>query len=48
MAVETIICPIAGHTTVCWWTWAQAGLSLFALGASAVLMAVSATGGPAA
>jgi hypothetical protein len=41
MAVETIICPIAGHTTVGWWTWTQAGLSLFVLGTSAALMARS-------
>jgi hypothetical protein len=39
MAVETIICPLAGHTPVGWWTWAQTGLSLFVLGTSAVLMA---------
>ena len=39
MAVETIICPIAGHTPVGWWTWTQTGLSLFVLGTSAVLVA---------
>jgi hypothetical protein len=39
MAVETAICPIAGHTPVGWWTWAQTGLSLFVLVTSAVLMA---------
>ena len=42
MAVETAICPIAGHTTVGWWTWTQTALSLFVLGTSAVLMKVSA------
>lgn len=39
MAVQTILCPIAGHTPVGWWTWAQTGLSLFVIGASAALMA---------
>jgi hypothetical protein len=39
MAVETIICPLAGHTPLGWWTWAQTGLSLFVLGTSAALMA---------
>jgi hypothetical protein len=39
MAVETMICPIAGHTPVGWWTWTQTGLSLFVLGTSAALMA---------
>jgi hypothetical protein len=39
MAVETMICPIAGHTPVGWWTWAQTGLSLFVLGTSAALTA---------
>jgi hypothetical protein len=39
MAVETIICSIAGHTPVGWWTWTQTGLSLFVLGTSAALMA---------
>jgi len=38
MLLETAMCPIAGHTTVGWWTWAQTGLSLFVLGASAVLL----------
>jgi hypothetical protein len=37
MAVETIICPIAGHTPVGWWTWVQTGLSLFVLATSAAL-----------
>jgi hypothetical protein len=31
MAVETITCPLAGHTPVGWWTWVQAGLSLAVL-----------------
>ena len=39
MAVETMICPLAGHTPVGWWTWVQTGLSLYVLGAGAVLMA---------
>jgi len=39
MAVQTIVCPIAGHSPVGWWTWAQTGLSLFVLGTSAALMA---------
>jgi hypothetical protein len=39
MAVETIICPLVGHTPVGWWTWTQAGLSLFVLGTSAALLA---------
>jgi hypothetical protein len=39
MAVETIVCPWAGHTPLGWWTWAQTGLSLFVLGTSAFLMA---------
>jgi hypothetical protein len=37
MAVETIVCPLAGHTPVGWWTWAQTGLSLFVLLSSAAL-----------
>jgi len=41
MALETIICPLAGHTPVGWWTWTQAALSLFVMGTSAVLMARS-------
>ena len=41
MALETIICPLAGHTPVGWWTWTQAGMSLFVMGTSAVLMARS-------
>ena len=28
MAVMTMICPLAGHTPVGWWTWVQTGLSL--------------------
>ena len=39
MAALTIICPLAGHSTVGWWTWVQTGLSLFVLGTSAALMA---------
>jgi hypothetical protein len=39
MALETIICPLAGHTPVGWWTWTQAALSLFVMGTSAVLLA---------
>ena len=38
MLLETAMCPIAGHTAVGWWTWAQTGLSLFVLGTSAVLL----------
>ena len=33
------MCPLAGHTTVGWWTWAQTGLSLFVLATSTVLLA---------
>jgi hypothetical protein len=39
MLLETAMCPIAGHTTVGWWTWAQTGLSLLVLGVSAGLLA---------
>lgn len=39
MAVETAMCPFAGHTPVGWWTWVQTGLSLLVLGTSAALMA---------
>ena len=39
MALETTICPLAGHTPVGWWTWVQAGLSLAVMGTSAALMA---------
>jgi hypothetical protein len=39
MLLETAMCPIAGHTTVGWWTWTQTVLSLLVLGASAVLLA---------
>lgn len=38
MAVETVICPLAGHTPVGWWTWAQTALSLVVLGTSAALI----------
>jgi hypothetical protein len=38
MAVETIICPIAGHTPVGWWTWTQAALSAFVLFTSLALL----------
>lgn len=41
MAVLTIICPLAGHSPVGWWTWAQAVLSLYVMSTSAVLMAWS-------
>jgi hypothetical protein len=41
MALETTICPLAGHTPVGWWTWTQAALSLFVMGTSAALMARS-------
>jgi hypothetical protein len=37
MAVETIVCPLAGHTPVGWWTWVQTGLSLFVMTTSAAL-----------
>ncbi|TFV66783.1 UNVERIFIED_ORG: hypothetical protein E4P37_05475 [Bacillus sp. AZ43] len=37
MAVMTMVCPLAGHTPVGWWTWVQAGLSLFVLFTSAAL-----------
>jgi peptidoglycan/LPS O-acetylase OafA/YrhL len=50
MAALTIICPLAGHSTVGWWTWVQTGLSLFVLGTSAALMAGAGrrpTAGPA-
>ncbi len=39
MAVETIVCPYAGHTPFGWWTWVQAGLSLYVLLTSAALQA---------
>jgi hypothetical protein len=39
MLLETAMCPIAGHTTVGWWTWTQTLLSLFVLGTSAALLA---------
>jgi hypothetical protein len=35
MAVGTVICPGTGHHLVGWYTWVQAGLSLFVLLASA-------------
>jgi hypothetical protein len=38
MAVMTMLCPLAGHTPVGWWTWAQTGLSLFVLGRSVALI----------
>lgn len=38
MAVETIICPLAGHTPPGWWTWVQASLSLAVLFTSAALV----------
>jgi hypothetical protein len=39
MLLETAMCPVAGHTTVGWWTWTQTVLSLLVLGTSAVLLA---------
>lgn len=38
MAVMTMICPLAGHGPVGWWTWVQAGMSLFVLFTSAALV----------
>jgi hypothetical protein len=38
MAVETIVCPLAGHSPLGWWTWAQTGLSLFVLCTSVALI----------
>ena len=46
MAVLTIICPLAGHSPVGWWTWAQVGLSLYVMGTSAMLMARSSRQAP--
>ncbi len=37
MAVETIVCPLAGHTTVGWWTWVQTSLSLVVMATGVVL-----------
>jgi hypothetical protein len=37
MAVMTMVCPLAGHTLVGWWTWVQTGLSLAVMATSAVL-----------
>ncbi|MCA0143532.1 hypothetical protein [Blastococcus sp. LR1] len=37
MAVMTMVCPLAGHTPVGWWTWVQTGLSLFVMTASTAL-----------
>ncbi|SOE02729.1 hypothetical protein [Blastococcus haudaquaticus] len=37
MAVMTMVCPLAGHTPVGWWTWVQTGLSLAVMATSAVL-----------
>ncbi|WP_346623155.1 hypothetical protein [Blastococcus montanus] len=37
MAVMTMVCPLAGHTPVGWWTWVQTGMSLFVLLTSAAL-----------
>lgn len=31
MAIQTAICPFAGHTPVGWWTWVQAGCSLLVM-----------------
>jgi hypothetical protein len=38
MAIMTMVCPLAGHTPVGWWTWLQTGLSLFVMATSAVLL----------
>jgi hypothetical protein len=38
MAVMTMICPLAGHGPVGWWTWVQASMSLFVLLTSAALV----------
>ncbi len=37
MAVETVVCPLAAHTTVGWWTWVQTVLSLAVMAAGVVL-----------
>lgn len=38
MAVMTMVCPLAGHGPVGWWTWVQAAMSLFVLLGSAALV----------
>jgi hypothetical protein len=38
MAVMTMVCPLAGHGPVGWWTWVQAAMSLFVLLTSATLV----------
>ena len=38
MAVMTMVCPLAGHNPVGWWTWVQAAMSLFVLLTSAALV----------
>jgi hypothetical protein len=40
MAVETVLCPGTGHHLIGWYTWVQAGLSLFVLLSSAALPGV--------
>ncbi|WP_155858698.1 hypothetical protein [Candidatus Blastococcus massiliensis] len=37
LAVMTMVCPLAGHTPVGWWTWVQAGLSLAVMATGAAL-----------
>jgi hypothetical protein len=37
MAVGTVVCPGTGHHVVGWYTWVQAGLTLFVLLTSAAL-----------
>ncbi|MGY1813239.1 hypothetical protein, partial [Blastococcus sp. SYSU D00820] len=37
MAVETILCPLAGHTPVGWWTWVQTAMSLAVMAAGTAL-----------
>jgi hypothetical protein len=37
MAVMTMVCPLAGHTPVGWWTWVQAGMSLAVMATSVAL-----------
>ena len=38
MAVMTMVCPLAGHGPVGWWTWVQAAMSLFVLLTSTALV----------
>ncbi|RBY95654.1 hypothetical protein DQ237_14170 [Blastococcus sp. TF02-8] len=46
MAVETVVCVLAGHTPVGWWTWVQSGLSLFVLAGGVGLHARPPAPGP--